>query len=78
MGRARVQRVAELIEGFETPHGMELLASVHWVAQESAAAKNTWEESFSLIQAWNERKERVFPASHVRAAFRQLQSHGWI
>ena len=75
---ARVQRVAELIEGFETPHGMELLASVHWVAQESVVAKASWEESLRLIQAWNERKERVFPASHVRAAFRQLQSHGWI
>ena len=74
----RVQRVAELIEGFETPHGMELLASVHWVTQESAAAKNSWEESFQLIQTWNERKQRVFPAHHVRSAFEQLQSHNWI
>jgi hypothetical protein len=29
--RARFARVARLIEGFETPFGMELLATVHWV-----------------------------------------------
>jgi len=28
----RLEQVADLIEGFETPYGMELLATVHWVA----------------------------------------------
>src|SRR5271170_3582595 len=28
----RLKRVAELIEGFESPYGMELLATVHWAA----------------------------------------------
>ena len=74
----RVQRVAELIEGFETPHGMEILASVHWVTQESAAAKNDWTECFRMIKSWNERKQRVFPAHHVQSAFEQLRSHHWI
>ncbi len=31
----RLERVTELIEGFESPYGMELLASVHWVAAHS-------------------------------------------
>src|SRR3990172_4360832 len=30
--RARFDRVAQLIEGYETPYGMELLSTVHWVA----------------------------------------------
>ena len=29
-----LNRVQSLIEGFETPYGMELLASVHWITQE--------------------------------------------
>jgi hypothetical protein len=29
---ARFDRVGELVEGFETPFGLELLATVHWVA----------------------------------------------
>ncbi|HEX3048468.1 MAG TPA: hypothetical protein VHY08_27210 [Bacillota bacterium] len=28
----RMERVKQLIEGFETPYGMELLATVHWLA----------------------------------------------
>jgi len=31
--RTRFQRVSELVEGFESPFGLELLATVHWVAK---------------------------------------------
>jgi len=31
----RLERVSGLINGFETPYGMELLATVHWVAREN-------------------------------------------
>ena len=34
----RFDRVARLIEGFETPFGMELLSTVHWVARYEGAA----------------------------------------
>ena len=64
----RVQRVAELIEGFETPHGI----------QENDEAKTRWEVSFELLQDWNERKRRIFPIPHVQAAFSQLESRCWI
>ena len=38
--RARFDRVAKLIHGFETPYGMELLATVHWVcAREGAESR---------------------------------------
>ena len=30
--RARFERVSRLIEGYETPYGMELLARVYWIA----------------------------------------------
>lgn len=35
---ARLDRVAQLIEGFETPYGMELLATTHWVAHRGGQA----------------------------------------
>ena len=35
--KARFGRVVELIDGFETPYGMELLATVHWVARHESA-----------------------------------------
>jgi hypothetical protein len=37
--QSRLERVSALIEGFETPHSMELLATVHWLANEDPAAK---------------------------------------
>jgi hypothetical protein len=30
--RYRLDKVSSLIGGFETPYGMELLSSVHWLA----------------------------------------------
>ena len=38
--RARFERVADLVEGFETPFGLELLSTVHWVvAREGAQSR---------------------------------------
>jgi hypothetical protein len=35
--KGRFDRVAELVHGFETPFGLELLATVHWVAAHDGA-----------------------------------------
>jgi hypothetical protein len=34
----RLTRVSALIEGYETPYGLELLSTVHWVVVHDAAA----------------------------------------
>jgi hypothetical protein len=78
----RLSRVAELIEGFETPYGMELLATVHWVAHSGgrhgeATAKNP-EEAMHLVHAWNPRKQRVFKPDHIRTAWTRLEQKGWM
>ncbi len=79
---SRLERIADLIEGFETPYGMELLASVHWTAhyggpnQQRPAANP--EEAIAQIHAWNPRKQRVFKPEHIRTAWRQLDQKGWM
>ena len=79
---ARLARVAELIEGFETPYGMELLATVHWVSRrggaKAAAPAATLDEVTVQVQGWNPRKQRVFKPDHIRAAWQQLQATGWL
>jgi hypothetical protein len=35
----RFERVAELVDGFESPFGLELLATVHWVAREGVISE---------------------------------------
>jgi O-acetyl-ADP-ribose deacetylase (regulator of RNase III) len=71
----RFDRVANLIEGFETPFGMELLSTVHWVAtREHAATEN---EAIEKTYAWNDRK-RMFAEDHVRIAWDVLRRKGWL
>lgn len=71
----RLARVAELIEGFETPYGMELLSSVHWVAFHSEPAAKTTEEAIEAIHGWNDRKRRMFRADHIKIAWDRLREN---
>lgn len=73
----RLRKVATLVEGFETPYGVELLSSVHWVAVHDGDAKNA-DEAIQRINQWNERKGQLFQAQHVRIAWQRLVSEGWI
>lgn len=68
-------RVADLVEGFETPYGLELLATVHWVATREGA--DTPEKALARIHDWNERK-RAFTQRQVKIAFDTLKAKGWL
>ena len=64
----RLERVAELIEGYETPYGMELLSSVHRVALHGDSPARTEESAVEAIHSWNERKGRMFQEQHIATA----------
>lgn len=75
----RFKRVAALIKGFETPFGMELLSSVHWIAMhENAAARTDVTAAIAGVHAWNERKLRTMHPDHIRAAWKRLREQEWI
>lgn len=73
---ARLAQVKSLIEGFETPYGMELLASVHWVANHEAA--NDMDAAVAKVQAWNARKAKLMQPKHIHKAFERLQTQAWL
>ena len=75
---ARLQRVADLIEGFETPYGMELLSSVHWVALHEPSLPQTADEAVKAVHRWNDRKRAMFKPDHIRIAWSRLQEQGWL
>ncbi len=75
--RAKIESLAELISGYQTPYGMELLATVHWVARNDAHAKSA-DEAITAVHAWNDRKARVMRPEHIRSAWNHLASQGWI
>ncbi len=78
----RLEVVSNLIEGFETPYGMELLATVHWVAQHGSpnhpVPANAPEVAVREVHAWNPRKKKVFRPEHVHIAWQRLVDRGWI
>lgn len=75
----RIERVAVLIEGFETPFGMELLSSVHWVAiRKDPKARTDADAAFKGVQGWNQRKANLFSREHVSAAWSRLHDFGWL
>jgi O-acetyl-ADP-ribose deacetylase (regulator of RNase III) len=71
----RFARVADLIKGFETTFGMELLSTVHWVATREEAT--TSEEAVTKIHAWNTRK-CMFESRHILLAWERLHEAGWL
>lgn len=71
-----VARVEALIEGFQSSYGMELLATVHWVAVEENAQSP--EEATEMVREWNNRKRDLMNPEHIRIAWDQLSNQGWI
>lgn len=74
----RLARIAKLIEGFETPYGMELLASVHWVAVHGEPPAKSLDNVTAALGTWNSRKRAIFRPQHVRAAWLRLAGGGWL
>lgn len=68
-------KVANLVEGFETPFGLELLATVHWVATKEHAT--SLEDVKSKTYAWNNRKQQ-FTERQIALAYEALERKGWI
>jgi O-acetyl-ADP-ribose deacetylase (regulator of RNase III) len=73
--RARFDRVADLVEGFETPFGLELLSTVHWVATREGATSA--DSAIAHAYAWNDRKKRFSPRQ-IGLALDVLARKGWL
>ncbi len=71
-------KVSELIEEFETPYGMELLATVHWIMTHEPLAVKDAEVISEHIQKWSERKANLFVPNHIKLAQQRLQEHPWL
>jgi O-acetyl-ADP-ribose deacetylase (regulator of RNase III) len=74
--QARFDRVLSLVEGFETPFGLELLATVHWAAGEDAGGDET--AVVRAVHGWSERKRRLFEPAQIGLAWRHLVAQGWL
>lgn len=71
----RIERVAELVEGFESSFGLELLATVHWVITREGGKE--LDDIIRRVHAWDARKQRFTP-SQIELAVDRLYAQRWI
>ncbi len=72
--RARLERVAALVGGFESPFGLELLSSVHWIIKHMPVRSSA--EVANAMYAWNEHKQQFTPRQ-IDLAADVLTANGW-
>jgi len=73
--QARFDQVANLIDRFETPFGLELLATVHWIINQEKAADIS--DAVSKVYGWNDRK-LMFKEQHIQLVWELLHHKGWL
>lgn len=77
--RPALDEATEIIDGFQSPHGLELLATVDWLNREWRVALET-DAMMAAIASWpgplgsSERKARVFTRNHVHVAVGHLRT----
>lgn len=74
----RCERIAAMIDGFESPFGLELLSTVHWVANDPAEGAMDLHGAVREVHAWNDHKQRTFTARHIEVAWSRLREHGML
>ncbi len=71
----RISRVADLVDGFESPVGLELLSTVHWVAVHESP--KSADDIVRYTYAWGDRK-RQFTERQIRLACHVLDEKKWL
>lgn len=71
----RFQKVSQLVNGFESQFGLELLSTVHWVINKEGAS--SLEDVIKMIHTWSARKKQ-FSNHQITIAVNTLNKHEWI
>lgn len=75
--QSRFNDVKQLVDGFESPNGMELLSTVHWVATQDMHGVIDTDELIRKVHHWNQRKAKMKP-SRILAALQRITEQGWL
>ena len=72
----RFKKVVQLIEGFETPYGLELLATVHWTM--TRENKTQLSKIVEYVRGWSSRKKELFSEEHIKIAKERLEKTNFV
>ena len=65
-----IDSVKDLISGYESLYGLELLSTVHWVVKHEQVT--SWQEAVTHVHSWNRRKQAMQPM-HIETAWNRLK-----
>jgi len=68
----RLHRVSDLVAGWETPYGLELLATTHWALTRPEPPLKDQSELYHYVATWTRRKAWLFKPGQIDRAARQL------
>ena len=72
----RFEKVADLVEGFESSFGLELLATVHWLVDHDESIRNN-QDIVNRMYNWNDAKQQFTPRQ-IGIAADTLARKGWM
>lgn len=71
--KSNLKKLTELIDGFQTAYGMELLASVDYIRRKYQVHSS--EKIATQLALWSDRKAQLFPHNHIVIAQKHLDKH---
>ena len=71
-----IEKIKQIISGFETPFGMELLGTIHWVVAQEGA--RNIDETITKVHNWNDRKKQLMSPQDITIAYNHLKMCGLI
>lgn len=72
--QTRFEKVGDLVDGFESPFGLELLSTVHWIVSNEQV--RSVDDVVKRTYAWNDRKKQ-FSRRQIELAVNVLSRKGW-
>jgi hypothetical protein len=72
----RLHQVSKLVEGWETPYSLELLATTHW-ALTRRPDKGSREKVHQFVISWTPRKADLFKPKQIDRAIDRLVESGF-
>lgn len=68
----RLMKIVKIIEGFESPFGLELLSTVDWIMSRETL-EITPDDIKEKIALWSKRKDEMFNLNHIHSAQQRLK-----
>ena len=66
----------QLINGYESPFGLELLSTVDWIIKENRDTALEPQLIKEKIKKWSERKDSSFSLDHIKSSVNKLEKFG--